>query len=145
MEEMRVKTQVQTDLFKTWFLEVQGARPSELTRKLATTALNIYCIHILSFSAYLPQLAGTSSVKHGLCGNDSTLLANTLGSFLSPVSILFQIPRFPVSGTVPGTRVLPVLVVFTDNQISLLFCLVTMYQILHGFVAYSNSITLYEL
>ncbi len=62
MEEMRVKTQVQTDLFKTdlfktWFLEVQGARPSELTRKLATTALNIYCIHILSFSAYLPQLA----------------------------------------------------------------------------------------
>lgn len=59
MEEMRVKTQVQTDLFKTWFLEVQGARPSELTRKLATTALNIYCIHILSFSAYLPQLAGT--------------------------------------------------------------------------------------
>jgi hypothetical protein len=54
---MRVKTQVQTDLFKTWFLEVQGARPSELTRKLATTALNIYCIHILGFSAYLPQLA----------------------------------------------------------------------------------------
>jgi hypothetical protein len=45
-------------LFKTWFLEEQGARPSELTRKLATTALKIYCIHIFSFSAYLPQLAG---------------------------------------------------------------------------------------
>jgi hypothetical protein len=61
MEEMRVKTQVQTDLFKTWFLEVQGARPSELTRKLATTAPNIYCIRVLSFSAYFVEILSERS------------------------------------------------------------------------------------